>query len=215
MNNIQSYGIVKNNAVVFGANLKPIKKTAENTLFDYLKKNSGRMEAEMKKLEMEGRALIENNLPYQLDLDMYKSAKKYSNQTSTPLWSRHIANCFRYGNRNTQPLSEKVVYNVQEFMLKSGKKISEKDINHVVAGYNLEYKHIPVYYDKATEVATVFTAEGKPNCKMKFTTGGFQNNVMQNFEITEVFVPEKGTFVKTKEMLSESEPFFPIEDLLK
>ena len=90
---------------------------------------------------------------------------------------------------------------------------------------------LPVYFDKESQIATVFTTKGEPQCRMKFISGGMENGVMKDFKVTEVFVPEKGDFVKTEELYSPleevldltktsqwqkgTEPFFDINNLLK
>ena len=206
MNSIQNYGIANNNAIMFRASTKPafLDKMASYVERSY----ANGIAAETKKLEMEGRSLIERNLPYQLDLDTYKASRRFPSLDDSIIEIRNMANTFRYGNRTWQPFPEQVIQNVQEFMSKSGKKVSKEEIKHVVAGYNLEYKHLPVYFDKTTQTTTVFTTKGQPQCRMKFFTNGTQNGVMNDFKVTEVFVPEKGIFVKVEED-------FPVESMLK
>ena len=206
MNSIQNYGIAKNNPIMFRANAK---KVVLDKMAGFVERCSvSGIAAETKKLEMEGRSLVERNLPYQLDLDTYRASRRFSNLDISNIEIRNIANTFRYGNRTWQSLPEEVIQNVQEFMSKSGKKVSKEEIKHVVAGYDLKHKHLPVYFDNATQTTTVFTTKGQPQCRIKFYTNGTQNGVMNDFKVTEVFAPEKGTFVKAEEN-------FPVESLLK
>jgi len=204
--NIQSNQATTQVNMSFKANTK---KAVLDKIAGYVENSyANGIAAETKRLEMEGRSLIDRNLPYQLDLDTLQTARKFTNLDESSMIIRNIANSFRYGNRTWQPFPDEVVNMVKEFMSKSGKKVSEKDIKHVVAGYNLEYKHIPVYFDKATQTTTVFTSKGEPQCRMKFFQNNTQNGVMNDFKVTEVYVPEKGAFVK-------AEDNFSIETLLK
>ncbi len=236
MNNVQNYGManyqVKNNSIMFKASTKQLTDKA----VDYLTKHSSSIEAWAAKADMEGRSLLKANLVNPLDMVLYESARKFPGDNHSAIELRRIANCFRYGNDNEHRLKllEDGVFNkIQKFMSGKKKKISKEDLRFVVAGDfdKTQYaRPLPLYYDETTKTTFVFTTKGKPQCKMQFITDGTDSGIMTDFKVTEVFVPEKGKFVKTEKMYAPlekvlnrktytyekgTEPFFPMWTLVK
>ncbi len=156
------------------------------------------LEKDLDKMGVLGRSMVKKveTLPSQLDFTDRNLAAKGLIKNSKKILSQ-FALAMRYGNRPDAKLDENVLDNLKNYFESNGQEFNEKDIKVLYAGDwdgdRKAYK-LPLYYDEATGLTTVFTKDGNPNYKVSYITGF--GGKLADVEIVEVYSEDLGGWME-------------------